>query len=47
MGARPHIVPQLASSQVEADAGRSLDPNLVMAYLSDPEGNLIELFQRQ
>jgi catechol 2,3-dioxygenase-like lactoylglutathione lyase family enzyme len=46
MGAKSLIPPQLASSQVEAESGMSIDPKLVMAYLSDPEGNLIELFQR-
>jgi len=46
MGAKSLISPQLASSQVESEPGKSVDPNLVMAYLSDPEGNLIELFQR-
>jgi catechol 2,3-dioxygenase-like lactoylglutathione lyase family enzyme len=46
MGAKSHIEPQPANSQVESDSGSSLPSNLLMAYLSDPEGNLIELFQR-
>ncbi len=46
MGAKSLIEPQPASSQVESESGNSLDPSLLMAYLSDPEGNLIELFQR-
>jgi len=46
MGAKSLIEPQPAVSQVESESGGSLDPRLLMAYLTDPEGNLIELFQR-
>ncbi|HEY5058897.1 MAG TPA: VOC family protein [Gaiellaceae bacterium] len=44
LGAAVHMEPQIVAGSL--DTTTPVDPNLRIAYLSDPEGNLIELLER-